>query len=86
MKYDYNYYVYSYTIGRENLTTQEIEVKSHGTNSWKRIEDPAIWAHFQRNVQKVSEGEANRIYEEFHKKIKNAQAESGPDKRQSSLE
>ena len=65
----YKYYVYSSTIVRSDKTNCEVSFKDHKTGSWEHITNPYLWRDALSNGQEVSEKDANKIYEIFHKEM-----------------
>ncbi len=61
----YSYYAYAGTIARVNQATYQLEIRKRTNGVWQEIQDPIIWERIQLEGDKVSETEAEKLFQLF---------------------
>lgn len=60
-----SYYLYSRAILRVDHVTKKLYRRERQNGLWEEISDPIIWERVQRDGEKISQEEAERLFSIF---------------------
>lgn len=63
----FTYYNYSFTIARTD--GHFTEIKNHRLNKWVEVTEAILWKRIQEEGGLISESEAEKLYQEFHREF-----------------